>query len=121
MQVGPASLKKALHQSQHESPSKPVHSPSKYGPPKYGEGAQVAPVGDPREMAKTGILYSQQTCGKSLYYARAVDDTMLHALGELAPQQSKGTGQTIRAMLHPLNYAATYPGAGGVYTKDRAR
>ena len=36
----------------------------------------------------------------SLCYARAVGDTMLHALGGLAPQQSKGTEQATTAMPH---------------------
>ena len=30
-------VKKALHQFQHDSPSKPVHSPSKFEPPRYGQ------------------------------------------------------------------------------------
>lgn len=40
---------------------------------------------------------------------------MLHTLNDLASQQSKGTEQTIKAMLHFLNYAATHPEARKVY------
>ena len=72
---------------------------------------QLAAVDDSREMTKTEVLHLQQICGKFLYYARAVDDTMLHALNELASQQSKGTEQTIKAMLHFLNCADTHPDA----------
>ena len=66
-------------------------------------------------MTNTDKLYLQQICGKFLYYGRAIDDTMLHALNGLASQQTNGTDQTIKAMLHFLNYAATLPDAKKVY------
>ena len=53
----------------------------------------------------------QQVVGVFLYYARAVDPTMLHALNVLATQQAKGTENTIKAMNHFLNYCATHPDA----------
>ena len=108
-------VKKALHQFQHEAPSKPEDSPSKYVPPNYGQKVQLTTIDETREMTKTEILYLQQICGKFLYYARAIDDTMLHGLNDLAAQQSKGTEATIKAMLHFLNYAATHPDAKKVY------
>ena len=40
---------------------------------------------------------------------------MLHALNDLASQQTNDTNQTIKAMLHFLNYAATLPDAKKVY------
>ena len=51
-----------------------------------------------------------------MYYARAVDDTMLHALNDLASQQTNGTQTTIQAILNFLNYASTHPN-----TKKRYR
>ena len=108
-------VKKALHQFQHDTPHKPEWAPSKYEPPKYGQKIQYAPIEDPKKMTKTEILYLQQICGKFLYYARAVDDTMLHALNDLASQQSKGTSETMKAMLHFLNYAASLPNAEKIY------
>ena len=104
-------VKKALYQFQHQSPLKPQYAPLKFKPPRYGQKIQYAPVDTTREMSKIEIVYLQQICGKFLYYARAVDDTMLHALNELASQQSKGTEQTLKATLHFLNYAATLPDA----------
>ena len=56
-------------------------------------------------------LYLQQVVGTLLYYARAVDPTMLVALGTLAEQQSHGTQQTLEAIVQLLNYAATHPNA----------
>jgi hypothetical protein len=42
--------------------------------------------------------------GKFLYYARAIDNTMLRALNDIA--SSKNTNQTIAATRYFLNYAA---------------
>ena len=44
-----------------------------------------------------------------MYYARAVDPTMLTALSALAVQQAKGTEQTARNACKFLNYCATHP------------
>ena len=46
-----------------------------------------------------------------LYYARAVDLTMLHALKELATEVHKGDEATIQAMKHFLDYCHTHPDA----------
>jgi hypothetical protein len=65
---------------------------------------------NPVNKKETKLL--QQVCGKFLYYARAVDTTMLHALNDLATQTTKGTGKTMEALLtHFLNYCATHPDA----------
>jgi hypothetical protein len=48
--------------------------------------------------------------GTLLYYARAVDSTLLVALGTIAKQQVKWTEATAWAILH-LNYCATHPDA----------
>lgn len=53
--------------------------------------------------------------GKFLCHARAVDDTVPHALNELAAKQSNGTQATIEAMLHFLNCAATLPDAKKIH------
>jgi hypothetical protein len=44
---------------------------------------------NPINKKETKIL--QKVCGKFLYYARAIDTTMLHALNDLATQTTKGT------------------------------
>jgi hypothetical protein len=46
-----------------------------------------------------------------LYYALAVDSTMLAAIGTLASQQSHGTKATMEAMSQLLKYCTTYPHA----------
>ena len=47
--------------------------------------------------------------GKFLYYARAVDGTMLHALNELASATHKGTQKTAIAMNHFLTIVPLTP------------
>ena len=51
----------------------------------------------------------QQVVGSFLYYARAVDPTMLLELGDIAAAQSRGTLHTMAALHHLLNYAHTHP------------
>ena len=63
------------------------------------------------ELDKHMIKRLQEIIGVLLYYARAVDSTMLVALGTLAATQAKGTEVTMEAAVHLLNYAATHPDA----------
>jgi hypothetical protein len=44
-------------------------------------------------------MYPKKITGTHLYYARAVDPTMLVALGTIAAQQSKGTEATAIALV----------------------
>ena len=54
--------------------------------------------------------------GVLLYYGRAVDSTILVALGTLAAAQAQGTQATAEACTHLLNYCATHPDAVIHYT-----
>ena len=49
--------------------------------------------------------------GSFLYYARAVDCTMLSALGFIATQQANLTKNTMEKVEQLLDYAATHPDA----------
>jgi hypothetical protein len=57
------------------------------------------------------MLWLQQLIGTFLYYARAVDPTILVAINKLASQQAKATEKTIEAAKHLLGYLAAYPNA----------
>ena len=67
-------------------------------------------------MPPKSIHLVQQIVGTLLYYAIAVDPTMLVALGTLSSQQSKSTEQTYDATLWILNYANSNPNATIWYT-----
>ena len=56
-------------------------------------------------------LFIQQVTGTFLYYARAVDSTMLVALSAIAAQQANPTEETMRKTLKFLDYVATHPDA----------
>ena len=57
----------------------------------------------------------RQVCGTFLYYSRAVNCTMLHALNDLATCVTKGTQQTMKALTHFLNYCAANSEATVLY------
>jgi hypothetical protein len=50
----------------------------------------MAKVDETNPIIKKETKILQQVCGKFLYYAMAVDTTMLHALNDLATQTTKG-------------------------------
>ena len=53
----------------------------------------------------------QETTGKLLYYGRAVDNTMLHALNCLSTQIKNGTERTKAALKHFLDNCYDNPNA----------
>jgi hypothetical protein len=56
-------------------------------------------------------LRLQEIIGTLLYYGRAIDSTLLVALGTLASAQTNGTKATVNACKRLLNYCATHPDA----------
>ena len=73
------------------------------------------PEDDSRPLDKHGVTLLQQIIGTHLFYARAVDNTILVALGSLAAAQTKGTKRTMDATVQLLNYVATHPDAAIQY------
>ena len=69
----------------------------------YAEDADVSPP--LRKEDKKGV---QEFMGKFLYYSRAVDVTMLAALGSIAEQQANPTEQIMQKVKQFLDYAATH-------------
>lgn len=108
----PTYIEKALIRFEHPMPKKPQNSPHAWTKPNYGSAQQMTAAPDdgiPLEPAKIKTL--QQIIGVLLYYARAVDSTMLVALGSLAAAQTKSTTNTMKAAEQLLDYAATHPNA----------
>ena len=108
-------VKQALLEFQHEAPSRTVYAPSRYTPPQFGAKVQFAKVDESAPLPKDKITFIQQVVGKLLYYARAVDPTMLHAINDISLSATKGTEATLGATIHLLNYAATHPEAEIIY------
>ena len=104
----PGYVERALHRFMHSPPQPPQHAPRQWTPPSYGAKVQYAE--DPDELPPLNpqeVNRLQQIIGTFLFYARAIDNTMLVALGTLAAAQTKGTQQTMQATVQLLNYAAT--------------
>ena len=55
-----------------------------------------------------GIRKVQSIVGSLLYYARAIDSTILPALNDIGAQQSKATKDTLQRCNMLLDYVATY-------------
>jgi len=107
----PGYVQNALQKLDHKPPTRKVHAPSVYVAPAYGKIEQEMKE---RKFTLTKLQQKmlQKVCGYFLYYARAVDPTMLHALNELATDITRGDEQTMKAMNHFLNYCYTHPDAG---------
>ena len=76
----------------------------------------MQPEYDMTPLKPAGITLLQEIIGVLLYYAHAVNSTMLVTLGSLASAQSKGTEATAHASTQLLNYCATHPDAILHYT-----
>jgi hypothetical protein len=102
----------ALHKFQHPPPSCCQHAPHKWTRFVYGARVQYAPEPDNKALLPAAdIKRVQQLVGTLLYYARAVDSTMLVALNVISASQSKATENNAAAIVHLLGYAATHPDA----------
>ena len=76
----------------HEVPSKPQHSPYQAPPKIFGAAAQdTIPADTTERIDEKRIKVVQQVIGGLLYYARAVDLTILPALSAIASEQTKAT------------------------------
>lgn len=101
-----------LKKFQHPTPKTLVCTPHQYTPPTYGSKTQHASEEDlstplnPKQTKHTHAII-----GSLLYYARAVDPTILVALNELSAQQATPTTNTLKKLNRLLDYVATFPHA----------
>ena len=108
----PGYIERALHRFQHPPPVKPEHSPHPWQKPTYGAKTQFALMPDATAaLDATDKRRILEVLGTLLYYARAIDSTLLTAIGELATEQSEGTKTTMDKLAQLLNYCATHPDA----------
>jgi len=108
----PGYCKKAGYRFHHPVPIKPQHQPYPHTVRTYGAKQQFVDSEDTSALlSKSDKTYVQEVIGVFLYYARAVDCTMLPALGSLATQQSAPTQNTLMKIHQFLDYAMTHPNA----------
>ena len=108
----PHYVKDTLRRFQHDTNKSPQHSPHEHTAIKYGTKGQrqyaTSPDTSPL-LDKKDTKFVQSVTGSFLYYARAIDSTMLPALNDIASQQAKPTEKTKEKCKRLLDYAATYP------------
>jgi hypothetical protein len=84
----PGYIARALQRFDHSPPTRPQHAPHAWTAPQYGARQQFVV---PDVMPVLNLLYKkrvQEFLGTLLYYAHAIDCTMLPALSTLATQQA---------------------------------
>jgi hypothetical protein len=108
----PGYIKKLLHKYKHKMATKSQHCPYSPAPKQYSVGAQTPlPNDDSPKLSANEIKEIQQIVGSILYYARAVNSTVLMALSSIASEQTKGITSTMAKAKQLLDYLATHPDA----------
>ena len=107
----PKYIHKALHKLNHQQTTYPQYSPYKHSPIIYGKKGeqQMAESTIYKELPKDKIRHIQSIAGTFLYYARALDFTMLTVLNDIATTQAKPTTKTLQECQQLMDYTATYP------------
>jgi hypothetical protein len=104
--------KRALQHFKHPPPTCPQHSPHAWQHPKYGCPTQYIPAPDTSPLLDAAdTKHIQEVLKTLLYYAQAVDSTMLAAIGTHTAQQAKGTQHTMWGITLLLNYCVKHPNA----------
>ena len=107
----PTYIPSLLHKLNHQ-PNLPQYSPYPATPFQIARpgSRQYAPPPDSSPALNKATTTKVQSIIRSLlYYARAIDCTMLPALNALSRQQSSPTQKTLQLCHRLLDYAATYP------------
>ena len=105
----PGYVEAALAELSHEFPTTKCYAPSRMIRPVYGQRLQFAHIDDAEPLTPAEIKLIQKITGKFLYYARAIDNTMLHSLNNIATQTINGTKTIMEAVQYFLNYCASNP------------
>jgi hypothetical protein len=115
-------VQKALLRFHHKPPSKPQHSPHQWNAPIYGAKTQFAKPNDPNftKLTKKEKTYVQEVIGTFLFYARAIDSTMLTTVGSLASNLTLSPFTTLQQKIDQfLDYASTHPNASVKYVASQ--
>ena len=104
--------KQLLRYYKQEPPKRPQDCPYEPNPIKYGKNSdKLEPEEQSPFLGKADKKYIQQVIGSFLYYARAIDMTILMALSAIAAEQSKPTERTMQRIRHLLDYMHSNPNA----------
>jgi uncharacterized coiled-coil protein SlyX len=107
----PGYIVNVLSKFQHDNPKHPQDTPSRYVMSVYGTETQYATQYETPPLTEKKCLNIQKVTGSVLYYAIAVDPTVLMSLNDIATEQTKATEKTQTAMDQLLDYLETHPDA----------
>jgi hypothetical protein len=98
------------HKYQRPAPACPEHAPHMWNPPIHGAKTQFVNETTPiPALLDKDVNKLQQLTGTLLYYARAVDPTLIMQINVLASEQSNATEVTADKVIELLNYCNTHP------------
>ena len=104
--------KQILRYFRHNPPKRDQLCPYEPNPIKYGKNSDhLDPEVQSPYLGKLEKKYIQQVVGSFLYYARAIDMTILMALSAIAAEQSKPTEATMKRVHQLLDYMRSNPNA----------
>jgi hypothetical protein len=107
----PGYVSNVLSKFQHDAPELPQHTPYRYVTPVYGAKTQFYTKDETPPLTAKQCLTIQKVTGSVLYYARAVDPTVLMPLNDITTEQTKATEKTQAATNKLLDYLAIHPDA----------
>jgi hypothetical protein len=106
----PGYIKAAINKYQHATPTRPEHALHTWNPPVYGAKTQyVEDENNSPALSAKDVNKLQQLTGTLLYYARAVDPTLIISINVLASEQTKSAADTTDKVIKLLNYCNTHP------------
>jgi hypothetical protein len=114
----PGYVTNVLNKFQHYAPKHPQHTPSKYVTPIYFAKTQYDTRGGTPLLSAKQRTHIQNITGSVLYYARAVDPTVLMPLNDIATEKNKATEKAQAAENQLLDYLATHPDTTIIYHKS---
>ena len=91
-------VKQALEELKHIFTGKHSYAPSKIDQPDYKAKVQFSKIDTATPLSLTQIKNIERVVGNFVYYARAIDNTMLHELNDIASSKNKGTQSTWEAV-----------------------
>jgi hypothetical protein len=116
----PGYLAKMMTRFKHETPTKIQNSPHHHVKVKYGAKQQYATNKDKSPpLNKDETKYVQAVAGTHLYYARAVNHTILPALSSIATEQAKPMQRTMETIKQLLDNCSTQEEAVITYTASK--
>jgi hypothetical protein len=108
----PGYILKQLQKYKHDCPQRPQHWPYSPLPKQYGSEAQCPlPPDTSPPLLKDDIKHMKCIIGSILYYAQAVDLTVLMAPSTIASKQAKGTQNSMLKTKQLMDYLATHTNA----------